>query len=406
MNSGAPVLYVLNAVAQHDGLYLAFDFFSDAMSNALGFPGIDRINLDGARVWHGGGGRDAGRGNWLAVTSGLVVRNDDGLDVYDAANGNHHPQVAFHGSDSWGQVVPTADRLYLVNTDSNDGPPLHVGAFSLEGNPIWLRNTGGVPPCSEQKWPPPGQYCPTKGIASDLANAIAINANVVFFAGDYHVNSQISQALTSGYYAFDAAAGNQRWFSAGSPTSALSAGNQMVYGIDSGATLFARRATDGSVVWSKAVGGAGRQAPVLAKDLVVVGGAAGVMAFDATTGNAAWVAQLPGAAVPKSTFNAGNGHYGNETVWTAAFVDEQRGKIAPTTTMAAALASSTLVVTAADGIHVLGLADGREQWRGVPDQAQGRLREPIVMGNRVYVIDTPSDAGQAGLIALEGSGAP
>ncbi len=76
--------------------------------------------------------------------------------------------------------------------------------------------------------------------------------------------------------------------------------------------------------------------------------------------------------------------------------------VIPTTTMAAALSSGTLIVAAVDGIHVLALDDGSERWRGVPEQAVGRLREPILMGNRLYVLDTPEDKSPAAVLALEG----
>ena len=61
-------------------------------------------------------------------------------------------------------------------------------------------------------------------------------------------------------------------------------------------------------------------------------------------------------------------------------------------------------MTGSDGVHILDLKDGSEQWTGVPDQALGRLREPILVGNRVYAVDTPSDSRKGGLVALDPAG--
>jgi hypothetical protein len=71
--------------------------------------------------------------------------------------------------------------------------------------------------------------------------------------------------------------------------------------------------------------------------------------------------------------------------------------------MAAAMKTNTLVVTAADGIHTLSLSDGKELWKGVPAQAIGRLREPIIVGSRVYVVDNGPDnnPGAGALMALD-----
>jgi len=59
----------------------------------------------------------------------------------------------------------------------------------------------------------------------------------------------------------------------------------------------------------------------------------------------------------------------------------------PGTTLAAALGSASLVVTAADGLHVLALADGSQLYKGTIAQASGVLHSPVLVGHRLYAID-------------------
>ncbi len=58
-----------------------------------------------------------------------------------------------------------------------------------------------------------------------------------------------------------------------------------------------------------------------------------------------------------------------------------------TTTLAAAAGSGTLVVTAVDGVHVLSLAAGTDTWHGMPAQAMGQIKNPVIVGHTVYAID-------------------
>jgi hypothetical protein len=59
----------------------------------------------------------------------------------------------------------------------------------------------------------------------------------------------------------------------------------------------------------------------------------------------------------------------------------------PDTTLAAALGSNTLVVTAQDALHVLSLSTGADLQHGPIANVQGPLKNPIIVGHRVYVID-------------------
>jgi hypothetical protein len=64
----------------------------------------------------------------------------------------------------------------------------------------------------------------------------------------------------------------------------------------------------------------------------------------------------------------------------------------PTTTIAAALGSRTLVVTAYDGIHVLALGTGVDLWHGRVTGIPGNVGNPVIVndpakGAVVYVED-------------------
>ena len=165
----------------------------------------------------------------------------------------------------------------------------------------------------------------------------------------------VTLAFASGVYAFDPATGTQKWFQATTPTSGISAGGGLVYLIEGGSQLVARKQTDGTMAWSAAVdgrrdAGAGarrrpgdrrhragrlrlrRRRPARPPGRAPLAGAA-AQAFDL---------MFSGGCV------AGSGQWsGNEF-----------GTAVPTTTLAAALGSGTLVVAAPDGVHVLSLSTG------------------------------------------------
>jgi outer membrane protein assembly factor BamB len=163
-----------------------------------------------------------------------------------------------------------------------------------------------------------------------------------------------------------------------------------VYLIEGQDQLVARNQSDGSVAWSAMAMGAGTQAPLLAGGRVIVAATTGVLAFDAGTGTAAWTAPVTGAQADAFNLMFSGGCVAGSGQWSA----NEFGNAVATTTLAAALGSSTLVVTASDGVHLLKLADGSEVWKGVPMMATGTVQNPIIVGSTVYVID------QGGLLAL------
>ena len=48
-------------------------------------------------------------------------------------------------------------------------------------------------------------------------------------------------------------------------------------------------------------------------------------------------------------------------------------------------------------MHVLALVSGMDLWHGAPAMAMGPVRNPVIVGNTVYVVD-----GMNGLLALRG----
>jgi outer membrane protein assembly factor BamB len=150
--------------------------------------------------------------------------------------------------------------------------------------------------------------------------------------------------------------------------------------------LIARSQKDGSVTWQQAFTSAGAQAPVLAAGMVIVAhDSTTISAYDQATGKKKWDAMVANAQAYSSplTFSGG---CNNDSVPTV---------MNPRTTIAAALASQTLVVAGADVIHVLKLETGKEQWSGAPATTMPPYRDPVIVGDTAYVMD------QTGLVQLE-----
>src|SRR6185437_6279402 len=89
---------------------------------------------------------------------------------------------------------------------------------------------------------------------------------------------------------------------------------------------------------------------------------------DAKTGKPAWSTPLVGAAAQAYAMTITNGCAGSQNLGAAI-----------ATTMAAAVPSGTLVVTASDGVHVLSLADGHDTWNGKIPGAQQVVHEPAIV---------------------------
>ena len=382
--SGRTLDAVQHALATVDGVYLQWAA-SDGMY--IGTTAADRVSLAGMRVWTFDSGSDANMGNWASLTTPIVVEGgtqqslfvqDDGVYVLDVGTGKKR---ATTGVDWWGQTIPDAKGgAWLVDTSKSDGPGLFVAELDAGAKTIWQQNKQGDM-CGQS--------------LADQMGGLALDGGVLFYASLMTTGGTTQPTFKSGLYAFDAATGTPKWNVPSTPASVISAGNGLVYGIEADAVV-ARSQKDGSVKWSKPLAGAGAQAPVLAGGMVIAAGASGVSSFDGVSGAPVWSASLTGAAAMgwQGTLTNGCGGSQNEGAATA-------------TSMAAAIPSGTLVVTASDGVHVLSLATGKDQWHGAVPGAVNPVHDPVLVGDTVYVVDSPlapyTGFGPGQLIALQGS---
>ncbi len=350
---------VYRAVAQSDGVFLGW-MASD--SPYTGTTAMDRVDATGARVWTWDSGTDTNLGNWPTIASTYIAVDDDGLYLLDPMMG-----TVTHGAgvDWWGQTIADPSRLYVVNQMQADGPGLFVGAVDDTTKVLWQQNLH--------------QACGNSW--GDNMGGIALDTGTLFYAPQYQVGGDAGASVVSGVYAFDAAAGTPKWNQPTSPQSAISVGSGLVYLVENAATLVARNETDGTVAWSASLvpdasfAQVGAQAPVLANGLAIVATSAGIVAFDASTGSPAWTSTVvaPAVAFPSIVTNGCGGN-----VPTGG---------ARATTMAAALASGALVVTAPAGIDFVSLGDGHLMGTIQLDAGFSGAHDPVVVGNRLYVVD-------------------
>lgn len=372
--AGTTLKAVHHAIATSDAVYLQW-----AASDGpyVGTTAADRISLTGMRVWTFDSGSDANMADWASLWSGHVILNDDGIYILDQMTGM---RTATTGVDWWGQTIPSTSEFYLVNTSKSDGPGLFVAAMGDTAMTSWRQNVQGNM-CGQS--------------LADQLGAIALDGTMLFYAADYHTGSSTMPTFPSGLYAFDTTMmGHESWRVAAMPSSAISVGNGLIYGVEGGSALVARHQTDGSMAWTQPVSGAGVQAPVIANSRLIIATNAGIASFDAMTGAPGWNTPLPGAVSRAYSITITNGCGGSQPLGGAVM-----------TTLAAALGSGTLVVTTATEVHVLSLSTGAETWHGMVPGAMGALHDPVVVGHNVYVIDSPAGLvafGAGQLIALTG----
>jgi outer membrane protein assembly factor BamB len=217
-----------------------------------------------------------------------------------------------------------------------------------------------------------------------MAGGLALNNGVLFYAPAYSVGLPATQLpFASGVFAFNTSTGAKVAYHASTPYSRLSADDSRVYLVENTNKLVALAQSDLHQVWSVAVTNPGEQAPVIANGLVIIGTATDVEAYDASTGAKSWSsAAMNGAAAHwYSTYQGGT--CGTVQIPVA---------YGPTTTIAAALGSRTLVVTAYDGIHILALGTGVDLWHARVTGIPGNVGNPVIVndpakGAVVYVED-------------------
>lgn len=362
--SGHTVTSVFHAIADGSTAYLQWSA-SNAMY--LGTSAVDAVDATaGTRRWTWDSGTDTTIGNWATLGRGSVFVEDDGLYELDAASGMHLRDT---GVDWWGQTAVDGARLYAVNASHVDGPGVFVAALDAMLHPTWQQN----------------QYGMCRIDVTDTMGGLAVVGDTVYYAPSYQAGTGVTLPFQSGVFAFDAASGTPKWSQPTTPSSAISADATRVYLAQGGASLVARNVSDGAVAWSSAgLTGLGAQAPVLAGGLAIVATSTAVSAFHADSGTMAWTTPITGAA--GSAFSI---------EFTGGCAGLLPQGAANGTTLAAAAGSGTLVVTASDGVHVLSLASGADLWHGMPTMAVGRVSNPVIAGNTVYVVDVGH-----GLLAL------
>jgi hypothetical protein len=250
-----------------------------------------------------------------------------------------------------------------------DGPGVFVGAYDTAGKQLWAAN----------------KFATCRGSAAALAGGLALNNGVLFYAPNYNKGTDTTKLpYASGVYAFNAATGAQVAFKATVPYSRMSADNSLVYLVENQYQLVARAQSDLHPVWSVPVTTPGEQAPVLANGLVIIATSKGVEAHNPSSGALVWTS-------PSLS--------GVDAHWSETYQGGNCGDIqipvsyGATTTMAAALASKTLVVVANDGFHILLLSTGADQWHGAVSGISGQVANPIIVndpaggGATVYVVD-------------------
>jgi len=335
---------------------------------------LDGISSAGknAWTWAAPGGRDVLTQHWATFAKGSLMVADDGLFLVDAATGAD--RLSINAYDDWGQTAADDQRFY-INSDLNspDGPGFYVGAYTLAGAEAWKKDQHHA--CDK---------------ISEKRGSLAIDGDTVFRSGIYSAGAPAPSGIAS----YAKATGMPGWKQTTMPIGAISAGDSQLYLVEDqgGPKLVARKQSDGGVAWTQPLAGAvTTQAPVLTQGLVIVATATDVRAFQVQGGAPAWTAPNIAAATQPATDDSGafNACPGNPVAWTSI----------PNTSLAAALGSDSLLVTAADGIHILALSDGHELWKGLPAQVTGPLQNPVVVDHTLYAIDLGASAAGK-LVAL------
>ena len=354
---------VLHAVGTVDGI-----FVRTSLEAHYGYgvsPAMDRVSPAGQHVWTYNVGSDADFGDWASIMGKRVIINSDGTRYVDQTSGL---PVHSNGVDTWGEILSDSNTLYYENDVQIDGPGVYAAAYDTAFHARWTAN----------------KFQTCRGSASATAGGLALSNGVLFYAPTYNKGLPATVIpFASGVYAFNAATGVKAAYHASTPYSRVSADDSHVYLIENSSTLVALAQSDLHVVWSATIASPGEQAPVIANGLVIVGTAAGVEAYSASTGAKSWSsAALSGVATHWYPGTQG-GTCGYVPIPTA---------YGPSTSIAAALGSRTLVVTAYDGVHILALATGAQLWGGKPAGIVGSVANPIIVndpvrGAVVYVED-------------------
>jgi outer membrane protein assembly factor BamB len=324
--------HALHAVVARGSVYVS-SAYGKRPYEAPALHALD--DATGAPVWISDSRADILHAHWPLAARGSVALDDDGLYLADAATG----KTRIRGLDTWGMLLDDGERLYLTNTWQEDGPGLFVAALDDDGRPVWKANRRHA----------------HRIAIPDLGGICLSGARLV------HAASYLPAKLSS-LDAYDPGSGARLWSVAVVPGSAPSASGDRVFLVETekgGADVLAARSTkDGSRIWATPVAGARGPAPVVARGLVVIHAADGVEARDAATGDLEWRAPIV----------------------------RTMSEVRHATSLAAALGSASLVVTAGGLVHVLSLEDGSERWVGSPQPGVVDVHSPVLAGGSLYVV--------------------
>jgi|SoiMetStandDraft_5_1073268.scaffolds.fasta_scaffold13104_2 hypothetical protein len=422
---------VERAIADQDGIYLTWNSIA-YHATGTGTPALDRVSNEGSRVWTADPLQlNDNLGNWPTLwtyefpvenpreTRQGVVRNDDGLRVWNKATGprfytnpptDPRPDVTKESNDSWGESLVVGDILWVYNQRALHGPDLSLRAFDRRMNMVrvlnnygWYDNPNHSRTFPQDQWD--GAYDNRGTIASD--NGYIYLGTSYTFICNPNCQTSYPPPYKTGIYAFNTADGQQRWpMIETTLLSGISVAGNRLYMLERDTTnlamarlLIRNAGYNGSVLFASApfeyTTYTSWQAPVLAGGRVIV-----------ATSNASqtvlrsWSA-IDGSSPLSNTFSNVTGvkvpaYYLNRLEDPGASYGSKVARI--TSTIAAATGSKngtttvpTLIMTSDQGIHVVQVSNLQELWSHTKNDYGytdgGRFRDPIVIGKRVYVVD-------------------
>ncbi len=355
-------------IADLDKIHFYYPLKVSSNTHKLGM--MNQVSLSGVSEWQNLEGFDAWQGSVPAKIAGGAFVSDDGFNRYNYLGGGSATQ----GGDWWGNIVPdiSRSRVYTVNDFDWHGDRIFIAAIPLGRNyngnipvwtPFWKHSYPWNPPTGGNTW---------SGYSDALRGALALDDNTLYWARSFNHIVDATWPWESGITAFNPDTGSQTWFVPASPTNSISVNDNYLYSIEN--ALVARNKTDGSVAWTVPAQGTVDQGPLLAPGMVLLATTQGIFAYNSTTGAPLWNTPLP---------------------ISSSYADS---------VAAIALSSNTVVVTGTTNIYVLSLTDGTILWSGRPASLVGTPYSPVIVGNRVYIIDSVNTTGK--FIALEATGVP
>ncbi|NTX00917.1 hypothetical protein [Myxococcus sp. CA040A] len=428
--TGRSVQGVERAVADTDGVYLAWNSNPNYVGSG-GSPALEKIApATGASVWSVDRQLNDNRGHWPSffayeklVGGGVyeardgVVRNDDGIRTWSKQFGANYysggttpyAEQEQANNDSWGQSLSDGTRLWVYNQLHYHGPKLGLRSLDKRGNLLLELNTygyyGGTRVFPQHQW----------DTAEDRLGSIATDNGFIYLAAIYNFQCSTNcdanepRPFASGLFGWDLATGTPRWPRVAlEPASNISVSGNRIYLLErdlgtgtvtfnirnagyNGASLFRSPPFPSSQV-------TGYQAPVLVAGRAIVaaqessGPNAGTVlySFDALSGGTPLTATLPGVydvIVP---------YYGRDLLdfSTTPFAGKRSTSIAAAsgTKDASGVSIPTLVITSRMGLHVVAVSTLSSLWSAtklalVGTSDGGSLRDPVIVKDRVYVVD-------------------